>query len=305
MVVFAILGVPSLMRAQSDDFNDGNDTGWTHYDPLGLVGAGPQASFTFPNGGYRIHATRNSLIPAAAGGARAGSTRENVIYTNFYISVDLLAWDSTVNPDHAVGILARITNPGLGTTDGYAFTYQVADTDISISKLTGEAPDDLSGSSQNFTLDTNKQYRFVFIGKGSLLEGRIYELPNTTTPVITTTGNDPSYESGTAGLVVADLSGSPTGSSDATFDNYFAQDVEPPKLSIARGPFEGDITVGWPADTPDTFILQCTTSSLGTNIMWTDISTNTIKLSADGTRKEYDDNFMSRGPIKFYRLIRP
>jgi hypothetical protein len=297
------LALPGLMFAQSDDFNDGNDTGWTHYDPLGAAGAGPQATFTFPNGGYRIHATRNPAIPALAGAARAGSTRENVTYTNFYIYVDLITWDSTVNPDHAIGLLARIRNPGLGTTDGYAFTYQVADTDISISRLTGEAPDDLPGSSQNFVLDTNKQYRFVFIGKGSAFEGRIYELPNTTTPVITTFGSDPAYESGTAGLVVADLSGSASGSSDATFDNYFAQDVEPPKLFIAPGPFEGDIIVGWSVDTPDTFVLQCTTS-LSPGHVWTDI-TSGIRLSADGTRKEYDDNSMSSGQIKFYRLRRP
>jgi hypothetical protein len=296
--------LPDGASAQSDDFTDNNDAGWTHYDPLGGLGAGPQAIFSVTNGVYHIKAIRNPAIPAQAGGARAGSTREGIIYTNFYIYVDLLAWDSTVNPDHAIGLLARIRNPGLGTTDGYAFTYQVADTDISISRLVGEAPGDLTGSSKNILLDTNKQYRFVFIGKGNAFEGRIYELPNLTTPIITTSGTDPSaFPDGTAGLVLADLSGSLSGSSDATFDNYFAQDVEPPKLSIAIGLFEGDITVSWPVETPDDFVLQGTTA-FTSSTTWTDL-TNNIHLSSDGTKKEYDDNSMSSGLIRFYRLRRP
>jgi hypothetical protein len=28
-----------VIRAQSDNFNGGNDAGWTHYDPLGTFGA--------------------------------------------------------------------------------------------------------------------------------------------------------------------------------------------------------------------------------------------------------------------------
>ncbi len=35
-----------IARAQFDDFNDGNDLGWTHYEPLAPFGAG--GTFTFP-----------------------------------------------------------------------------------------------------------------------------------------------------------------------------------------------------------------------------------------------------------------
>src|SRR5437899_12480833 len=76
---------PIDLSAQSDDFNDGNDNGWTRYDPLGDLGAGPQATFSFPNGAYRIQATKNPLFPSAVGVARAGSLREDVTYTNFYV----------------------------------------------------------------------------------------------------------------------------------------------------------------------------------------------------------------------------
>src|SRR5687767_11822062 len=70
--------------AQRDNFDDGDDMGWIKYDPLGTVGLGPQATYSFPNGGYRIQASRNTLIPAAAGPARAGSYRPDV-YSDFYM----------------------------------------------------------------------------------------------------------------------------------------------------------------------------------------------------------------------------
>ena len=75
-------------RAQSDDFNDGNDNGWTRYDPISAV-AGPRATYSFPNGGYRIQ-TLASPAPSQLGPARAGSLRTEVTYTNFFVSVDLI-----------------------------------------------------------------------------------------------------------------------------------------------------------------------------------------------------------------------
>ncbi len=40
------------IQAQSFSFDDGNDTGWTRYEPL--KGFGIRANFTFPAGAYRI-----------------------------------------------------------------------------------------------------------------------------------------------------------------------------------------------------------------------------------------------------------
>ncbi len=37
--------------AQTDDFEDGNDTGWTRFAPLAPLGV---TSYTFPGGGYRL-----------------------------------------------------------------------------------------------------------------------------------------------------------------------------------------------------------------------------------------------------------
>ena len=158
-------------------------------------------------------------------------------------------WNNSI--DHAVGILARITSPGLRMTDGYAFTIQVTDTDISISRLADEAPTDLTGSPKNFIPDPSKDYRMVFIGRGSHFIGRIYELPNLATPLIETTGDDSMYPSGINGLVVADLTSvnSPTGvGTDATFDNYRALSVEPPRLSLSYDPSQQGMRVSWPGE---------------------------------------------------------
>src|SRR5215204_470972 len=132
--VAAIVLTPACF-GQSDDFNDGNDTGWVRYDPLGAVGAGPQTSWSFPSGGYRIRASRNPAIPASAGPARGGSYHTND-YTDFYIAADIVNWDESL--DQAIGLLARMTELGLGTTDGYALTYQVPDHDIDITRFTDE-----------------------------------------------------------------------------------------------------------------------------------------------------------------------
>ncbi len=41
----------------SDDFNDGNDVGWTRYNVLAQVGF--PATYSFPNGGYRMETPQN------------------------------------------------------------------------------------------------------------------------------------------------------------------------------------------------------------------------------------------------------
>jgi len=132
-----------------DNFNNGHADLWTHYDPLGGLGFGPMALYSFPGGNtYRISAPARPAALQQAGQARAGSLFEAPEQTDFYIEVDVVNWNNSI--DQAVGILARITTPALGMTDGYAFTIQVMDTDISISRLTDEAPTDLADSSKNF-----------------------------------------------------------------------------------------------------------------------------------------------------------
>src|SRR5687767_14938966 len=82
LVTFVLLSVAPLARGQTDNFNDGSDIPeWTRYAPLDPFG--PDTSYTFPDGGYRIVApptpNRTNFGPG-----RAGSLREDANYSQFY-----------------------------------------------------------------------------------------------------------------------------------------------------------------------------------------------------------------------------
>jgi uncharacterized protein YgbK (DUF1537 family) len=60
---------------QTDDFEDGNDSGWTRYDPIGSHPQLPDiATFSAAGKAYRIK-TSPSPLPATVGPARAGGIR--------------------------------------------------------------------------------------------------------------------------------------------------------------------------------------------------------------------------------------
>jgi hypothetical protein len=111
LLAIALLLSATGARAQSDDFNDGNDNGWNRYDPL--AGFGLRAEYSFPNGGYRIRTPYTT--GQAANPGRAGTVRPEM-YSDFYVSVDLVSWNDSL--PQSVGILARVQTVGLQTTTG-------------------------------------------------------------------------------------------------------------------------------------------------------------------------------------------
>src|SRR6516225_2773740 len=113
-----VLSLCCNVLAQSDDFNDGNDTSpvaWMHYDAINTIFGGPpynlppQDSWTFPGGnGYRLQASPSPL-PGTIGPARVSSFPTNT-YTDFDVTVDVVNWDNTYS--QALGMLARAGNFG-------------------------------------------------------------------------------------------------------------------------------------------------------------------------------------------------
>src|SRR5262249_18075749 len=100
--------VPSV-RAQSDNFDDGNDAGWVRVNVLADYGGANTYSFpSSPFGkGYRIQCNTSAPLAGACGScgtARSVSYRTNV-YTDFYVSVDLVNWDNSL--DQAMVLLGR------------------------------------------------------------------------------------------------------------------------------------------------------------------------------------------------------
>src|SRR5206468_1042475 len=95
--------------AQSDNFDDGDDAGWTRANVIAPYGG--VNTYSFPNGpfgkGYRIQCTSSAPLLSACGdcGTARAFTYQPNDYTDFYVAVDLVAWNNTLN--QALVILAR------------------------------------------------------------------------------------------------------------------------------------------------------------------------------------------------------
>ena len=288
-----VLGLlPASSSGQSDDFNDGNDLGWIRYDPISSTAYGPQATWSFPNGGCRIQ-TAVSPNPALVGPGRAGSYRTNQ-YSDFYVAADLINWNASVS--QAFGLLGRTADVGLGQTDGYALTYQAASHNLNLTRFSNESPVTLPTGLDSVTFVPGHTYRLVFLGRGSALEGRVYEWPDTLHPLIVITTTDATYPAGVCGLVMFDNSGG-TMVTDATFDNYFASDVEPPRLTVSRASLS-TVTVSWLLPAPGYQLQSAALLSAGA---WTNVSP--ALLTTNANLVSYSEAVSSG--TTFFRVRRP
>ncbi len=226
----ALVVTQAVVRGQSDNFNTGTDTGWTRF---GLSSAGlPPGKYSFPSDGqggkaYRIQVAAPPVPDA--GPAREFTYRKDVVYTNFFVAVDILGWDNSVN--QAFGFLVRAGNIGLGQTTGYVMNYDPNQASggrgqFQINQITDEAPTTIAAA--NVTLDPTRRYRFVMSGVGSSLVGQIYDYTDLSYPLVTISATDDTYPSGYLGLFNFSRVGSSqytdaiAGKTDTTFDNYAA-----------------------------------------------------------------------------------
>ena len=261
-----LLGGPSNAIAQADNFNDGDPNThyvtWSFYDAVSeLTGgaSGPQAFWDALPGGDVYHLTATPYPAAGGAGIARVSSFPPDVYTDFYVSVDVT--NNVTTYSQVFGLLARagdFSTPGVPTTRGYGFTYingsvsAGGDNFLAIFRLKNDAQTagvPGTGSDGSLThcelhgvnLDQTKWHRFVFIGKGTHLEGRVYELPNVTTPIAVLDADtglapgDPQHTDGQCGVFAfnaADEAGAPySGPVDVTFDNYYASQRCPMNIS--------------------------------------------------------------------------
>lgn len=305
----------------TDDFNDGNDTApappWVHEDPIAEAGVPSPcytgATFTFPSGGYRL----SSPLPCIniAGAPRVSSVREESIWSDFYISVDVLNWDNTVR--ELFGIAARINTPGPGTTGGYLFTWEEGGAalpnstggDFDLLRIQGEGgteafqmENNVPGQNSGMHLTNGLSYRFVYISKGFNLEARVYQLPDTTTPVKRLLAIDTlsMFPNGYVGVIVADHpSDSPSNPCYATFDNFYVAAAEP-RLTLDTS--SGAAVVSWSASLDGIWILEAG-STPGPNAVWTEIPDDQIAF-LNGQKSHAEAMTMLSNADTFYRLRR-
>ncbi len=279
-----------------DDFNDGNDTSpapaWEKFDPIGV------GDFSFPNGNsYRLRSGA-SPDPGNYGPGRAGSVQPGS-YTNFYVSADVVAWDESIH--QVFGVMARLESIGAGTTTGYLFTHDRGNPasstsgDMDIVRIDGESPTSLpTTGSDSIHFEPGKTYRLTFSGIGDQFIGQVYELPDTSTPIVSITATDSNYTEGQSGLLVANNSTDSgyDGPADATFDSFLATTAEP-RLSVSVS--GGTIQLSWPLIP---FTLQSTPSL--NSPAWSRITTG---ITQAGDQNVY--GLPATGNSQFFRLVYP
>ena len=218
----------------TDDFTDGNDAGWSRLSPLSPFGAGGEYTFRNPDPGsgtlgYEIKAPA-SPNPGALGPGRAGSIRLDATYTTFYMQADITDWDET-KTSMAMGFLARSSDFGLGTTDGYNLVLD-ADGDFYINRTVDEVPTVLIADN-SFNLNPNANYRLTFSGDGSALAAQLFNLNDIVNPIATINAVDATYASGNSGVFVYDGSALGNQAATAVFDNYVSADKIPEPATLA------------------------------------------------------------------------
>ena len=214
----AAVGLPALSLPGvevRDGFDDGNDDGWTRSDPIGETPFPGVMVWSFPDGStYRLQGAA-SPDPGAVGPSRGGSYRADCVYTDaFKVAVEVVGWGGGLQQD--IGLLAMMDEVGVGSLDGYAFSYDTNARALFLNRLENEVPVNLL--SQPVNLNPGSSYRFEFHGFNGQLSARVYDLaaPDFVLAVLETV--DTTHTSGPCGFFVASVPA--TGSVDATFDNY-------------------------------------------------------------------------------------
>ena len=227
LVQISIVGSLQLapgLWAQTDNFNAGNDSLWSHSD-LGTLGDPRlRPNYGFPadptNGhAYRIQVPANPYYPTAGPG-RAATYRAQVNYgARFAIAVDVNSWNDTIDQDF--GLFWYLTNPGLGSSDGYTVTYGPQD-HLRVSQISAESPTEI-GRVNPFHMDPTQRYRMqVSSHDGSTFLAQVFSLNDLLNPLASVVTADTTWSGGFGGMVLYDGTSPSTAGCDATFDNYAA-----------------------------------------------------------------------------------
>ena len=273
----------------TDNFNSGTDVGWVHYHPLQPPPFNAPASWTFPpdgDGGLGYRLLGGPPQDKSGGPIRIGAFRQESVYSEFFVGVDLINWDDTI-PESVAFLGTRITTPGFLTTHGYLAAYEqigagqpggfgLVTVDLETTIYLAEQY--WGGSASVSPLAPGRKYRMVFNGLGSELRAAIYDRYDLLEPIVKVAARDTTQTAGYSGIGALNFNDSRF--TDWTFDNFVANSN---RLSSAGFPGVAHITEITPGPSalfyPGSNGITFRVRTLNT----TQIDTNSIRLILNGS----------------------
>jgi len=187
VVASVLMGWAALGQANyTNNFNQANDTGLSHYDPLASYtsGAMSSAAWTFPadpSGGNRYRIQAFKLPDPQLGPARAFSYLAGGNYGRFVASVDVVDWDNTI--DESFGILFRAAGVGLQATSGYVVNFTPDAEELQMYTVVNEGPGTVLSGVQLAAKPESGPYRLVASGWGSTFAGQVFGPASSVVPI--------------------------------------------------------------------------------------------------------------------------
>ena len=230
LVLFLI--TPRLQAAiLIDDFDDGNITGWSTYNPLSTFGG--SFAVSHPLSGKVQLQSGGSPNPSGLGPGRGSIYRNDLPQTGDHlVSVDFSSYE--IN-NQFFGVIARMRQIGLGSLDAYVLSYSpqwysgFPRARFAIDRLDNEQRTQLI----EFRFDELLQdgnYRLSLTLEGNQLTGVLTNLLDPLNPLSTLTVTDNTYSTGVAGLFVAGSLINNT-TTLVNFDNFSIQTIPEPGTS--------------------------------------------------------------------------
>jgi hypothetical protein len=218
LLTATVFGLPGAVRAELiDDFSDGDDVGWTHFDGLQGTPWGPTI-YDASSGRYAMSSTLalpplDELVPAGAYWTRSATDPS---YSNGYVR-------TLVRADNEATNLASVMRFDFDTGNGYGFGVDVVGDTIFIARVDGGFPTLLAYT----TVDLAPQqdyYLEAHVSGPDLPESENISLklwaagdPMPADPQLQAT--DYSYITGSFGLLVLNAPGGPGGRLSGRFDD--------------------------------------------------------------------------------------
>lgn len=218
-VLTAIVSVLSLAATAGaqwvliDDFNDGNDEGWTHHD---LLAGTPWGPTNYDASSFEYHISSTASIPVQPEyvytGAYWTESAGNPVYSEGFLR-------TMVRSDNPATHMASVVRWDAEILNGYAFGCDYRDNAVAILRFDGGVASIIDDAL--FVLDVGRNYILEGGAVGPNLSLKIWAQGDPVPPNPQVTAPDATYAVGAFGLYVTTLPDGPAGQLSGRFDDVY------------------------------------------------------------------------------------